>query len=103
VQQVSSAARNLTVPSADLIATGFRLPHAAAGKPPQAAIAELAPARYALVEAATIVDGDPKTLDAATRSLMRQRYGQLNGTLDTRVYIDALRKEFPVKVAEDRL
>jgi peptidyl-prolyl cis-trans isomerase D len=103
VQQVSSATRNLTVPSADLIATGFRLPHAAAGKPPQAAIAELAPARYALVEAATIVDGDPKTLDAATRSLMRQRYGQLNGTLDTRVYIDALRKEFPVKVAEDRL
>lgn len=104
VQNAAAVTRNLTAPSAELIATGFRLPRPVAGKAPQVAIAPLAADRYALVEATKVVDGDPATVDAATRGMLRQRFAQqLRGVLDARVYIDTLRSEFPVKVAADRL
>jgi len=104
VQTAADATRNLTAPSAELIAAGFRLQRQVAGKPPQVAIASLAADRYALVEATKVVDGDPASVDAATRVMLRQRFAQqLRGVLDARVYIDALRSEFPVKVAADRL
>jgi peptidyl-prolyl cis-trans isomerase D len=104
VQTATQVTRNLTAPSPELIAAGFRLPRPAQGKAPQVAIASLAAERYALVETTAVVDGDPATLDAATRGMLRQRFAQqLRGALDARVYLDALRSEFPVKVAADRL
>jgi len=104
VQTAMQATRNLTAPSVELIAAGFRLPRPVQGKAPQVAIAALAADRYALVEATKVVDGDPGTVDEATRGMLRQRFAQeLRGGLDARVYIDALRSEFPVKVAADRL
>ena len=104
VQTLTDVTRGLNAPSAELIAAGFRLPRPAQGKAPQAAIATLAADRYALVEATKVVDGDPATVDAATRGMLRQRFAQqLRGVLDARVYIDALRREFPVMVAANRL
>jgi len=104
VQTSAGVTRNLTTPSADLIAVGFRLPRPVPGKAPQVAIASLAPDTYALVEVAKVQDGDPSTTDPATRGMLRKRYAQvLRGSLDVSAYIEALRDEFPVQIAEDRL
>ncbi len=103
VQTATAVTRNLTVPSVDLIATGFRLPRPIQGKAPQIGLAELAPQHFALVEATKVVDGDASTIDPATHTMLRQRFAQMRAALDTRAYIDALRNDFPVKVAEDRL
>jgi len=104
VQVSSGTPRNLTVPSADLVAAGFRLPHPVAGKPSKIAMAAEAADRYALVEVTKVVDGNPAEIDLATRKSLRQRIAQQGrGSLDARVFVDALRKEFPVQVAEDRL
>ncbi len=103
VQTTTAATRNLTAPSVDLIAAGFRLPRPVQGKPLQLGVAQVADDRYALVEATRVVDGDSGTVDPSTRTTMRQHYAQMRGALDTRAYVDALRREFPVKIAEDRL
>ncbi len=103
VQTLEAAARSLTTPSEDLIAAGFRLSHPVQGKPPQVGMAKLAADRYALVEATKVIDGDPALIDPSTRKMLRERFAQVRAVLEARVYIDALRKEFPVKVAEDRL
>ena len=103
VEMVTAAARTLTVPSADLVAAGFRLPRPVLGKPSQAAIASLAADRYALVEATRVTDGDPAKMDPAQRNMLRQRFAQMRAALEERTFIDALRSEFPVQIAEDRL
>ncbi|HEY2346551.1 MAG TPA: SurA N-terminal domain-containing protein [Xanthomonadaceae bacterium] len=104
VQTLPAATRNVTAPSVELIAAAFRLPRPQAGKPPQVASAMIAPDRYALVETTSVVDGDPSAMDAATRNGYRKQFAeQARGGLELREYIDALRKQFPVKVAEDRL
>ncbi len=104
VLTATQVTRNLTAPSAELIAAGFRLPRPAQGKALQVAIALLEADRYALVEATNVVDGDVTKVDANTRAALRQRFAQqLRGGLDARIYINALRREFLVTVAEDRL
>lgn len=104
VQTLPSVARNQATPSADLVATGFRLPRPQAGKSPQVATATLAPGHYALVEAIRVVDGDPSGMDAATRNTYRKEFAeQARGGLEIRDYVEALRKQFAVKVAEERL
>lgn len=103
VATLTATARTNAVPSADLVAAGFRLPRPVSGKPPQIAIASLAPDRYALVETTSVTDGDPAKMDPAQRSMLRQRFAQMRAALEERTFIDALRKEFPVQIAEDRL
>ncbi len=103
VQTMTAAARTVTAPSADLVAAGFRLPRPVQGQPLQVAIASLAPDRYALVEATSVTDGDPAKMDPAQRSMLRQRFAQMRAALEERTFIDALRNEFPVQIAEDRL
>jgi peptidyl-prolyl cis-trans isomerase D len=104
VQASTAATRKLTVPSADLIAVGFRLPRPVQGKSPQVAIASLAAGRYALVEVDKVVDGDPTAMDPAMRESLRKGYAErLRGGQDTSIYVDALRLEFPVQIVEDRL
>ena len=103
VQTAAAVSRDGVTPSADLIATAFRLPRPVLGKPQQMGLARLAADHYALVEVTQVVDGDLKSLDPANRTMLRQRFAELRGALEARAYIDALRREFPVKVAEDRL
>ena len=104
VETSTAAIRNLTLPSAELIAAGFRLPHPVPGKAPQIAIASLSADHYALVEATKIVDGDAASVDQATKDKGRKLIAQeWRGELEAHVYIDALKRQFAVKVADDRL
>jgi hypothetical protein len=104
VASSTAATRNLTIPSAEVIAAGFRLPRPLPGKSSPAAIAAVAPDHFALVETTKVVDGDTSTLDPAERDGLRKQFAeQGRGGLEARAYTEALKREFPVKVAEDRL
>lgn len=94
--------RNASTPAPAIVATAFRLPRPQNGQI-HAGLAKLAADRYALVEVSRVEDGDPRTMDAATRKAQQQQYGQMRGAVEARAYVDALRKRFPVQIAEDRL
>ncbi|MBS0212825.1 MAG: SurA N-terminal domain-containing protein [Proteobacteria bacterium] len=104
VQTVVAVERGQVTPSQDLVDTAFRQPHPQDGKPLASAQARLTPNQLAVLQVTRVVDGDPSSMDAATRENYRKQFAQqARGGLEVRDYIDALRKEFPVKIAEDRL
>lgn len=104
VQTLIGMERNQTLPSKDVVDAVFRMPHPQDGKAAPLAVADLAPDHYALVELTRVVDGDPSTMDATTRETYRKQFAaQARGGLEVRNFIDALRKRFPVKIADDRL
>jgi peptidyl-prolyl cis-trans isomerase D len=102
VQAAASVVRSAPMPLHEIIATAFRLPRTQGGKA-HAALAKLAPDRYALVEITRVEEGDASTIDAATRESERKQYAMVRGLIESRAYIDALRKRFPVQIAADRL
>lgn len=85
-----------------LVTEAFRLPRPEAGKP-SVALAQLAPNRYALVTVTKVTDGDPAKLDPTTRSSLKDQLAKARGSVDARAFTLALRKQYSVKVAEDRL
>jgi peptidyl-prolyl cis-trans isomerase D len=87
---------------APLVDAAFRLPRPAAGKT-EVALAKLAPDRYALVTVVSVTDGDLVGLDAATRTALKKQLAQGRGAMDARAFIQGLRKQYQVKIAEDRL
>lgn len=103
VQTAMGVTRDSTALAHPLIDAAFRLPHPAPGKPSRPGLAKLASDHFALVSVTQVQDGDPKALDPATIAALRQRIGQSHGVVETRAYIDALRREFPVKIADERL
>ena len=48
-------------------------------------------------------DGDLAGLDDATRKSLREQVATARGSVEARAYIQGLRKQYTVKVAEDRL
>jgi peptidyl-prolyl cis-trans isomerase D len=70
---------------------------------PSIAIAEIAPDRYALVAVTAITPGDLSTLDDATREALLEQFSQARGVVEYQDYVKALRRQYTVKVAEDRL
>ena len=104
VQTLVAVERDQPMPSKDVIDAVFRMPRPRDGKPLPLAVADLAPDHYALIELTRVVDGDPSAMDAATRENYRKQFAaQARGGLEVRNYIDALRKRFPVRIADDRL
>ncbi|MBS0193053.1 MAG: SurA N-terminal domain-containing protein [Proteobacteria bacterium] len=104
VQTLAAVERGQVTPSADLIDTAFRQPHPQDGKPLVSAQARLSPSQLAVLQVTRVVDGDPSSMDAATRENYRKQFAQqARGGLEVRNYIDALRKQFQVKIADDRL
>jgi peptidyl-prolyl cis-trans isomerase D len=85
-----------------LVDAAFALPRPAAGKF-EAALAKLGSGEHALVLVDSVTDGDPKALDAATRDNLRTQITAARGNEDARAYIQALRKQYTITVAEDRL
>lgn len=103
VQGADGVMRDATSLPKPLLDAAFRLPHPAQGKPLQTGLAQIAPDHYVLVQVTRVTDGDPKQLDADTRERLRTQAAQARAALETKAYVDALKRKFPVKVAEDRL
>lgn len=59
--------------------------------------------RYALVGITGVTDGDVNKIDEAMRALIRKQLAQGRGAVEARAYLEALRKEYTITVAEDRL
>jgi len=87
---------------APLVDAAFRLPRPVAGRN-EFALAKLTPDRYALVSVTAVNDGDLTGLDAATRTRLRQQLASMRGAVEARAYVDGLRKQYTIKIAEDRL
>ncbi len=100
---VPAVTRDATMLAQPVIDVAFRLPRPITGKPPQTGLAQIAPDHYALVEVTQVVDGDPKTLDPTIRASLRQQFAEARAAVETRAFLDALKRVFPVKIAEDRL
>lgn len=104
VQTLAAVERGQATPSVDLIQAAFRQPHPQGGKPTPLVETDLAPDRFVLLEVTRVVDGDPTAVDAAMRATYRKQFARdARGGLELRNYIDALRKQFPISIADDRL
>ena len=86
-----------------VIEAAFRLPRPVAGKTPPASLAKLPGERYVLVVVTAVKDGDPASVDAATRATLLEQIGRARGLVEARAFMDNLRKQYTVTVAEDRL
>jgi peptidyl-prolyl cis-trans isomerase D len=87
---------------APLIDKAFSLPRPTPGKQP-VALAKVGGDRYLLVSVSAVKDGDPASVDAATRATLRSQLGKARGAVDGRAFIKNLRKQYKITVAEDRL
>ena len=85
-----------------LVAEVFRVAPPKDGKL-DAGMAKFAPDRYALVTVTGVTDGNVNELDAATRARVLEQFAQARGMVDMRAYVKSLRKQYTIKVAEDRL
>jgi peptidyl-prolyl cis-trans isomerase D len=85
-----------------LVDAAFRLARPVGAKG-DVGIARLAPDRYALVTVTRVIDGDPKAVDAATRTRLRDQLAQMRGAVEAEAYMKGLRKQYTIDVAEDRL
>ena len=85
-----------------ILDVAFALPKPEEGKT-SVAIAEIAPDRHALVSVTAVTPGDLSTLDHATREQLLEQFAQARGVVEYQDYMKALRRQYTVEVAEDRL
>jgi peptidyl-prolyl cis-trans isomerase D len=85
-----------------LVGAAFTMPRPEAGKP-VFRLVPLADDAYALVRLDAVTDGDPAKLDAKTREGARTALARARGTLLSSEFVDALRKNTEISIAEDRL
>jgi len=103
VSNVPGIARQAPNPAlTPLVDAAFRLGRPVAGKF-EFALAKLTPEQYALVGVTAVKDGDLTGLDAATRDKLRQQLAAGRGAVEARAYIQNLRKQYKITIAEDRL
>lgn len=103
VSNVPAVTRQAPTPQlAPLVDAAFRLPRPLAGKS-DIVLAKLAADRYALVTITAVTEGDLSQLDAAARASLKEQLAKARGAVDARAFIQGLRKQYSVKVAEDRL
>lgn len=81
----------------------FRQPHPVAGKARPVSLVTVGPNQFLLSELVAVKDGDLSTLDAKTRADLKKQFAQMRGAVDARAFVQALRKQYKITVAEDRL
>ena len=81
----------------------FRQPRPVAGKARPVSLVSVGPNQFLLSEIVTVKDGDLTTLDAKTRADLKKQFAQMRGSVDARAFVQALRKQYKITVAEDRL
>lgn len=87
---------------APLVDAAFRMPRPVAGKH-EYVLAKLGAEMYALVAVTAVTEGDLAGLDAATRADLRGQLAKARGAVEARAFMQGLRKQYAIKVAEDRL
>jgi peptidyl-prolyl cis-trans isomerase D len=85
-----------------LVRAVFSMPRPQAGKPDDQLV-ELGGDSYALVQLDNVVDGEPSKLDAKTKDAARNTLAQGIGSVVSREFIAALRKDAKIKKTVSRL
>ncbi len=102
-QDSNGVARQAGFPDPAIATEAFRLLPIEAGKPADVGLAELSGGRFALVVATKVVPGDVSTLTPDVRSQIRSQLAQMRGSMERQALVKALRGQFEVTVAEERL
>lgn len=66
-------------------------------------MAQLGGDRYALVGVSAVKDGDISAMEPSVRDMLRQQLAQMRGAVERTAYVQALRQQYQITVAEDRL
>ena len=101
VAELPGLTRQAPVPPA-LLREAFRLPPPAEGEP-SVGMVRLGPDRHALVQVLKVDDGELEGLDEATRKALRGQVAQARALVENQAFTRALRRQYTVTVAEDRL
>lgn len=102
-QDSNGVARQAGFPDPAIATEAFRLMPIEAGKPADVGLAELSGGRFALVVATKVTPGDTSTLTPDVRSQIRAQLAQMRGDMERQAFVKALRGQFEVTVAEERL
>ena len=70
---------------------------------PSVGMVRLGADRHALLRVTGVRDGELGELDDATRDALRQQLAQARAVVEAEAYVRALRRQYTVTVAEDRL
>ncbi|MEZ5466932.1 MAG: SurA N-terminal domain-containing protein [Lysobacterales bacterium] len=100
-EQADAVVRTAGNQSPALLEQVFKLPRP--GATPVRKAIELNEDQRALVELTAVVDGDPKTVEAAARDAARSQLIAQWTESETKAYVDSLRKNAVIKIAEDRI
>lgn len=102
-QDSNGVARQAGFPDPAIATEAFRLLPIEAGKPADVGLAAMSGGRFALVVATKVTPGDTSTLTPEVRSQIRAQLAQMRGDMERQAFVKALRGQFEIKVAEERL
>lgn len=102
-QDSNGVARQAGFPDPAIATEAFRLLPIEAGKPADVGLAELSGGRFALVVATKVTPGDTSTLTPDVRSQIRAQLARMRGEMEREAFVKALRGQFEITVAEERL
>jgi peptidyl-prolyl cis-trans isomerase D len=102
-QDSNGVARQAGFPDPAIATEAFRLLPIEAGKPADVGLAALSGGRFALVVATQVTPGDLSTLTPDVRAQLRAQLSQLRGEAERAAFVKALREQFEITIAEERL
>lgn len=101
VAELPAVTRQSQLPPA-LLEEAFRLSEPTEDAP-SVGMVRLGADRHALVRVTAVREGEVGELDDATRDALRQQLAQARAVVEAEAYVRALRRQYTVTVAEDRL
>ncbi len=102
VTMANKVTRNASSPAPSVVEKAFALPYPSDDSPSMG-MAELGGGRFALLQVLAVTAGAVGELPQVQLDMLRQQVAGSRGEVETRAFISALRKQFPVQVAEERL
>jgi peptidyl-prolyl cis-trans isomerase D len=102
-QDSNGVSRQAGFPDPAIATEAFRLLPLEAGKPADVGLAALSGGRFALVVTTNVTPGDVSTLTPDVRSQIRDQVARMRGDMERQAYVKALRAQFEITVAEERL
>lgn len=102
VSTVNQVARRASSPDRAVVEEAFKLARPDGDKL-AVGMAALGGGRFALVQVLAVTDGDPEKLPKDQREAVRGQYASARGRDEVRAFVKALRAQYPVQVAEQRL
>jgi peptidyl-prolyl cis-trans isomerase D len=102
-QDSMGVSRQAGLPDPAIVTEAFRRLPIEAGKPSDVGLASLGGGRFALVVATRVTPGDLSDLTPDVRSQIKAQLAQLRGVSERDAFVKALRAQFEVTVAEQRL